>query len=74
MLFSLIFQHLSKNSPLNLIKNQTGLEQVRVRSQHNIMVRSNFSTMGTLLIEMAGLRRKQEVIKMQQVQLFAQAA
>jgi hypothetical protein len=61
--------------PFNLLKNQTGLEEVRVRSQHALIVRSMFSTIGTLLIEMAGKRvKKKNVVKEEQIQLFDIAA
>lgn len=59
--------------PFNLLKNQTGLEQVRVRSQHGLLARSIFSNIGTLLLEMAGTRRKKK-IRNQQPELFEIAA
>ena len=59
--------------PFNLLKNQTGLEKVRVRSQHALLVRCAFSAIGTLLIEMAGTRRKEKVVKTQ-AELFQEAA
>jgi len=43
--------------PFNLLKKREGLEQVRVRSQHGIVARSTFTTMATLLIELAGTRK-----------------
>ena len=43
--------------PFNLLKKREGLEQVRVRSQHGVVVRSTFTTMATLLLELAGTRR-----------------
>ena len=46
--------------PFNLLKNQTGLEPVRVRSQHALLARSTFSTIATLLLEMAGTRKKRK--------------
>jgi hypothetical protein len=52
--------------PFNLIKKREGLEQVRVRSQHGLFARCTFTTMATLLLEMAGTRRKK---KAKQVQL-----
>jgi hypothetical protein len=52
--------------PFNLIKKREGLEQVRVRSQHGLLARCTFTTMATLLLEMAGTRRKK---KAKQVQL-----
>jgi len=44
--------------PFNLIKKREGLEQVRVRSQHGLVARAAFTTIATLLLEMAGTRRK----------------
>lgn len=44
--------------PFNLLKHQTGLETLRVRSQHSTMVRCTLSSIAVLLIEMAGYRRK----------------
>lgn len=65
-----------KNSerPFNLLKNQTGLEKVRVRSQHGLLTRSVFSNIGTLLLEMAGTRKKKIVVKQRQDTLFEVAA
>jgi len=60
--------------PFNLLKNQTGLEQVRVRSQHSLIARCIFSNIGILLLEMAGTRRKKKVNKPQQIKLFDLAA
>jgi len=60
--------------PFNLLKNQTGLEQVRVRSQHSLIARSIFSNIGILLLGMAGTRRKKKVNKPQQIKLFDLAA
>jgi len=41
----------------NLIKHREGLEYARVRGQHNVLVKSVFTTVATLLLEMAGTRR-----------------
>lgn len=46
--------------PFNLIKKREGLETVRVRSQHGLIVRSTFTTIVILLLEMAGTRRKKK--------------
>lgn len=46
--------------PFNLLKKREGLETVRVRSQHGLVVRTAFTTMVTLLLEMAGTRRKKK--------------
>jgi hypothetical protein len=59
--------------PNNLLKNQTGLEDVRVRSQHALLARTIFSNIGTLLLEMAGTRRKKKQ-KKKQGELFDEAA
>ena len=56
--------------PFNLLKNQTGLETVRVRSQHATMARCTLSSIAVLLIEMAGTRKKQCDVKPQQLQMF----
>jgi hypothetical protein len=56
--------------PFNLLKNQTGLETVRVRSQHATMARCTLSSIAVLLIKMAGTRRKQCSAKPQQLQIF----
>ena len=54
--------------PFNLLKRREGLEQVRVRSHHGVVVRTTFTTLATLLLELAGTRRtkklKQEQIKL----------
>jgi len=49
----------------NLLKNQTGLEKIRVRSQHATMARCTFSSIAVLLIKMAGKRKKEKVVKEQ---------
>jgi hypothetical protein len=46
--------------PFNLIKKREGLETVRVRSQQGLIVRSAFTTIATLLLEMAGTRKKKK--------------
>ena len=51
--------------PFNLLKNQVGLEKLRVRSQHATMSRCTFSTIAVLLIKMAGKRKKEKVVKEQ---------
>jgi len=43
--------------PFNLLKNQTGLETIRVRSQHATMARCTLSSIAVLLIKMAGKRK-----------------
>jgi hypothetical protein len=43
----------------NLLKHQTGLETVRVRSQQATLARCTISHMAVLLIKMAGVRNKQ---------------
>ena len=54
--------------PFNLLKKREGLEQVRVRSQHGTIVRVTFTTMATLLLELAGTRRTKKV-KQKQLKL-----
>lgn len=56
--------------PFNLLKNQTGLETLRVRSQHATMARCTLSSIAVLLIEMAGARRKKKTTKPQQLSLL----
>ncbi len=61
--------------PFNLLKNQTGLENIRVRSQHATMARCTLSTIATLLLEMAGTRRKKKPqTKPQQLPMMEQNA
>jgi hypothetical protein len=47
----------------NLLKNQAGLEKIRVRSQQATMARCTLSTIAVLLIKMAGQRKKKKTIK-----------
>jgi hypothetical protein len=56
--------------PFNLLKNQTGLEIVRVRSQHATMTRCTLSSITVLLIKMAGKRKKNRTVKPLQLPLF----
>jgi hypothetical protein len=61
--------------PFNLLKNQTGLETIRLRSQYATMARCTMSSIAVLLIKMAGTRRKKTTVRpQQQVVLFAAAA
>lgn len=60
--------------PFNLLKNQTGLETIRVRSQYATMARCTLSSIAVLLIKMAGTRRKKTTLKPQQASLLADAA
>ncbi|MCP4110787.1 MAG: transposase [Desulfobacteraceae bacterium] len=57
--------------PFNLMKKREGLEQTRVRTQHGVVVRSALTTIVTLLIEMAGTRRKPKKKDYGQKELFA---
>ena len=75
-----IFHEISKRAleirkncerPFNLMKKREGLEQTRVRSQHGVVVRSTFTTIATLLIEMAGMRRKPLKKNTGQQEIFA---
>jgi hypothetical protein len=56
--------------PFNLLKNQTGLEIVRVRSQHATMARCTLSSIAVLFIKMAGQRKKDATVKPQQLPMF----
>jgi len=56
--------------PFNLLKKREGLEIVRVRSQHGVLARCTFTTIATLLLEIAGTRRKKKPQK-KQMNLFA---
>ena len=49
--------------PFNLLKNQAGLEKIRVRSQQATMTRCTFATIVVLLIKMAGKRKKRKNVK-----------
>jgi hypothetical protein len=55
----------------NLLKKREGLEQLRVRSQHGVVVRSAFTTIVTLLIEMADTRRKAQKNNIKHEEVFA---
>ncbi len=57
--------------PFNLMKKREGLEMTRVRSQHSVVVRSAFTTIVTLLIEMVGTRHKPKKQEDLQKELFA---
>jgi hypothetical protein len=57
----------------NLLKNREGLEYVRVRGQHNILAQSIFTTVATLLIEMAGTRKGAQSKQQQQLELSSAA-
>jgi len=57
--------------PFNLMKKREGLEQTRVRSQHGVVARSTFTTIATLLIELAGTRQKHNHKEDDQMDLFA---
>ena len=65
-----------KNSerPFNLLKHQTGLETVRVRSQPATAVRCTFSSISVLLLKMAGTRKKKPAQQSPQLPLFKMAA
>ena len=65
-----------KNSerPFNLLKNQTGLETVRVRSQPATAARCMLSSISVLLLETAGTRKKEPAKKSPQMPLFKMAA
>ena len=58
----------------NLLKNREGLKEARVRSQRALIARSTFATIATLLIEMAGMRKKVKKDRSKQLDLFGKAA
>jgi len=60
--------------PFNLLKNQTGLEKLRVRSQRAAIARCTLSSIAVLLIKMAGLRVKNKTEKPQQLPLLEKTA
>lgn len=60
--------------PFNLLKNREGLETARVRSQGALTGRVVFAMITTLLIEMAGTRKKKPEGTSKQLQLFDMAA
>lgn len=55
--------------PFNLLKKREGLEGYRARSQHGLLARSTFTTMATLLLEIAGTRKKKIRVKQEQQNL-----
>jgi hypothetical protein len=57
--------------PFNLLKKREGLDYSRVRGQHNILAQSIFTTVATLLIEMAGTRKSKHSNRQEQLELFA---
>jgi len=57
--------------PFNLLKKREGLEQVRVRSQPALVARTTFTTMVTLLLELAGTRKIKKTIQKQMPLPFA---
>lgn len=60
--------------PFNLLKNQTGLETIRVRGQHATMARCTLSSIAVLLIKMAGRRRKKKRTRPQQLSVLDRKA
>ena len=60
--------------PFNLLKNQAGLETIRVRSQNATMARCTLGSIAVLLIKMAGTRKKKQISTSQQVSLFDKKA
>ena len=59
--------------PFNLLKKREGREQVRVRSQPGLVAKSTFTTIATLLLEIASTRKKKKKKEVKQIQgkLFA---
>ena len=60
--------------PFNLLKNREGLENARVRSQGSLTGRVVFTMIATLLIEMAGTRKKKQKETVKQLNLYEVAA
>ena len=60
--------------PFNLLKKREGLENARVRSQHALTARCAFAMIATLLIEMAGTRKKKKKEAVQLKLPFSEAA
>lgn len=60
--------------PFNLLKNQTGLETIRVRSQYATMARCTLASITVLLIKMAGTRKKKKIDRPQQLALLDKKA
>jgi len=60
--------------PFNLMKKRECLEDAVVRSQHALCGRMTFTMITTLLIEMAGFRKKKAKAESQQLKLFNKAA
>ncbi len=58
----------------NLLKNREGLKEARVRSQRALVARSTFAIIATLLIEMAGTRKKIKKDHNKQLNLFDKSA
>jgi hypothetical protein len=56
--------------PFNLLKNQTGLENIWVRSKHATMARCTLSSIAVLLIKMAGTRKKKKRTRPQQLSVL----
>jgi hypothetical protein len=56
--------------PFNLLKNQTGLEKVRVRSQQATLARCTLSSIAVLMIKMSGARKKQPAANAKQLPMF----
>jgi hypothetical protein len=56
--------------PFNLLKKREGLEKVLVRSQRSLIAKSTFTTIATLLLEIAGTRRKMKMPESKQMSLF----
>jgi len=60
--------------PFNLMKKRECLEDAVVRSQHALCARMTFTMITTLLIEIAGFRKKEPKDGSQQLELFGKAA
>ena len=60
--------------PFNLLKHREGLEPLRVYGQKNSTTVATIANIATLLIEMAGFRKKKSIPKKEQLTLFKDVA
>jgi len=60
--------------PFNLLKHREGLEPLRVYGRQNVTNVATIANIATLLIEMAGFRKKKSIPKNEQLTLFKDVA
>jgi hypothetical protein len=60
--------------PFNLLKHREGLEPLRTIGQKSSTTVATIANIATLLIEIAGYRKKKKQTKKEQLYLFAKAA